>query len=339
MEKPNKKVTIVDIARELGVSTAMVSMVLSGNADKHRISKKAAKKVLETGERLGYNPNLLARALRTGKTGVIGLIVADISNPFFAIIARMLENEAYKYEYDVMFASSDEVLEKFQKLGNAFITRQVDGLVITPVIGSQNIIKEWKLKDIPIVSIDRYISSLNIPYAVTDNFNASIEILNYITQRGYNKIAYIGKQSNLSSFTDREEGFIAGTRSLNIPSNSFDVFKLDYYSWAIEIRDVLGKIINEDYDIIFFSQNMLGITGLKILKELNVSIPDDIAVISFDNPDVFEFFNPPITCYEQPLDILAKNALQYLMKMIDGEFIETNQYEKFKGRLIVRESC
>jgi len=339
VKKYNKKVTIVDIAKKLGVSNAMVSMVLSGNGPKHRISKEAIKNVLATAKEMGYNPNLLARALRTGKTGVIGLIVADISNPFFAMIARLLENEAYKYEYDVMFASSDEVLEKFKKLGDAFITRQVDGLIITPVIGAQDIIEEWQTKGVPIVSIDRYITSLSIPYAVTDNYNASFEILKFITKKGYKKIAYIGKHSNLSSFTDREEGFIAGTRSLNIPSNSYDVFKLDYYSWTIEIRDVLGKIINEDYDIIYFSQNMLGITGLKILKELNVNIPDDIAVISFDNPDVFEFFSPSVTCYEQPLDILAKNALQYLMKMIDGEYMETKQFEKFKGRLIIRESC
>lgn len=339
MKKSSKKVTIVDIAKKLGVSNAMVSMVLSGNGPKHRISKEAIKNVLETAKEMGYNPNLLARALRTGKTGVIGLIVADISNPFFAMIARLLENEAYKYQYDVMFASSDEVLEKFQKLGSAFITRQVDGLIITPVIGAENVIKEWRLKDIPIVSIDRYITSLNIPYSVTDNFNASIEILTYIAKKGYKRIAYIGKQSNLSSFTDREDGFIAGTRSLNLNQENFTVFRLDYYNWGIELKTAIHKIISEDYDIIYFSQNMLGIKGLKILKELNVKIPDDIAVISFDNPDVFEFFNPPITCYEQPLDILARNALQYLMKMIDGEFIETKQYEKFKGRLIIRESC
>jgi LacI family transcriptional regulator len=339
VKKFNKKVTIVDIAKKLGVSNAMVSMVLSGNGPKHRISKEAIKNVLETAKEMGYNPNLLARALRTGKTGVIGLIVADISNPFFAMIARLLENEAYKYQYDVMFASSDEVLEKFKKLGDTLLTRQVDGLIITPVIGAQDIIEEWQAKGVPIVSIDRYLTSLSIPYAVTDNYNASIEIMRYITKKGYKKIAYIGKESNLSSFTDREEGFIEGIRTLNINPKNFTVFRLDYYSWAIEIRDVLGKIINEDYDIIYFSQNMLGITGLKILKELNVSIPEEVAVISFDNPDVFEFFNPPITCYEQPLDILAKNALQYLLKMIDGEFVETNQYEKFKGRLIVRESC
>lgn len=339
MKKPNQRVTLVDIAKELGVSIATVSMVLSGNGSKHRISKKATKKVIETAERLGYNPNLLARALRTGKTGVIGLIVADISNPFFAKIARLLENEASKFSYDVMFASSDEDLKKFRKLGNAFITRQVDGLIIVPVIDSQHVITEWKTKGIPIVSIDRHISSLSIPYAITDNFNASINILKYILENGYKKIAFIGKHSNLSSFTDREDGFIYGAKKLNLSSEQYSVFKLDYFDWEVEIRDVIQNIIKDKYDIIVFSQNMLGIKGVKFLNTLHVRIPHDIAVISFDNPEVFEFNDPPITCFEQPLKKLSKKSLIYLMDMINDKFEPPRVYKKFKGRLIIRESC
>ncbi len=339
MKNPHKKATIVDIAKELSVSNTLVSMVLSGNGPKHRVSKATIKRILETAKKMGYNPNLMARGLRTGKSGIIGLIVADISNPFFAMIARLLENEAYKYEYEVMFASSDEDLDKFTKLGNAFITRQVDGLIITPVIGSQDIIQEWSSKNIPIVSIDRHISSLNIPYAATDNYNASFDILKYVYKKGYKKIAYLGKQSNLSSFTDREKGFREGAKALKIKKENYSIFQLDYHKWKIELKSTIEKIINENFDLIYFSQNMLGISGLKILKELKIKIPDDIAVVSFDNPDVFDFFSPPITCYEQPLDILAKNALQYLMKIIDGESMETKQYEEYKGRLIIRESC
>lgn len=329
----------MDIAKELGVSTSMVSMVLSGNGPKHRISKKAINRVLKAAERLGYNPNLLARALRTGKTGVIGLIVADIANPFFAMIARMLENEAFNHGYDVMFASSDEDLKKFITLGNAFITRQVDGLIVTPVIGSQDIISDWQSKGVPIVSIDRHIASLGIPHAVTDNFNASFEMLDFVVKKNYKKIAFIGKQSNLSSFTDREEGFILGAKSLQLGPENYSIFKLDYYSWEVEIIDVIKNILKEQFDIIFFSQNMLGIKGLKMLDNLNVRIPNDIAVISFDNPEVFEFHKPQITCFEQPLDVLAKKALNYLIKMIDNEPIEKPPFEMFKGRLIVRDSC
>ena len=339
MNKRNKNVTIVDIARELGVSTAMVSMVLSGKGPEHRISAKASKKVLETAKKLGYKPNQMARALRTGKSFIIGLLVADISNPFFSHIARLIENEAGKYDYQVMFASSDESLDKFQKLGDAFISRQVDGIIIVPVIDSQDVIAAWQSSGIPIVSIDRYFSSLNIPYAVTDNFEASFQMLEYIRKKGYNKIAFIGKESNLSNFNDREEGFKACANFFKLSPEQFAVFRLDYFDWESEMKEVLQKIVKESYDIIFFGQNLLGITGLKILNKSEVKIPDDIAIVSFDNPEVFEFNKPPITCIEQPLEDLAKEAVSRLLNIIESRSEETQECKRSKGRLIIRESC
>ncbi len=339
MNKRNKNITIVDIAKELGVSTAMVSMVLSGKGPEHRISTKASEKVLETAKRLGYKTNQMARALRTGKSYIIGLLVADISNPFFSHIARLIENEADKYDYQVMFASSDENLDKFQKLGDAFISRQVDGIIIVPVIDSQDVIAAWQFSGIPIVSIDRYFSSLNIPYAVTDNYEASFQMLEYIRKKGYNKIAFIGKESNLSNFNDREGGFRACANFFKLSPEQFAVFRLDYFNWESEIKKVIEKIVKESYDIIFFGQNMLGIKGLKILNKSEIKIPDDIAIVSFDNPEVFEFNNPPITCIEQPFEELANDALSCLLNVIDRKFEGMQKCNKYKGRLIIRESC
>ncbi|MFP4366645.1 MAG: LacI family DNA-binding transcriptional regulator [bacterium] len=338
MNKRNKNVTIVDIANELGVSVAMVSMVLSGKGAQHRISAEASEKVFETARKLGYKTNQMARALRTGKSFIIGLLVADISNPFFSQIARLIENEAYKYDYQVMFASSDESLEKFQKLGDAFISRQVDGMIIVPVMDSQDVIAAWYSSGIPIISIDRYFTSLNIPYAVTDNYEASFQMLEYIIRKGYNKVAFIGLESNLSNFNDREEGYRACANFLKLSPEQFAIFRLDYFNWESEINDVVEKIVKESYDIIFFGQNMLGIKGLKILNKLKVKIPEDIAIVSFDNPDVFEFNNPPVTCIEQPLEGLAKEALSCLLKVMDRKFEEIQECIRHKGRIIIRES-
>ncbi len=339
MSKHNKNITIVDIARELGVSTAMVSMVLSGKGPEHRISAKASEKVFETAKKLGYKTNQMARALRTGKSNILGLLVADISNPFFSQIARLIENEADKYGYQVMFASSDESLSKFQKLGDAFISRQVDGIIIVPVIDSQDVISAWHSSGIPIVLIDRYFSSLNIPYAVTDNYEASFQMLEYIRSKGYNKVAFIGKDSNLSNFNDREEGFKACAEFLKLSAGQFVVYRLGYFNWESEINDVVEKIVKEGYDIIFFGQNMLGITGLKILNKLKVKIPDDIAIVSFDNPEVFEVNNPPVTCIAQPLEEMAKEAITRLLKVIDNKPEERQEYNRYKGKLIIRGSC
>lgn len=339
MKKNNKSITIGDIAKELGVSTALVSMVLSGKGKNYRISKKASDKVFKTAKRLGYMPNYMAKALRTGKSNVLGLIVADIANPFFARIARLIENEADRRGYQVMFASSDEDIEKFKKLGDTFIANQVDGLLIVPVKNSQEIIKVWHSSGIPIVFIDRYFTELDISYAVTDNFNASFQLLEFILSKGYKKIAFISKESNVSSFIDREEGFMSGVRTFNLKSKEYSIFRLSNNDWESGLKDKLQEILYDRYDIIYFTQNMLGVIGLKILIDLNVKIPEDIAVISFDNPDVFRFNNPTITCYEQPLDELSTVAFSCISKLIEDD-CETNKIcVKLKGEILVRESC
>ena len=334
-----KSVTIVDIAKVLGVSTTLVSMVLSGKGVENRISKKASEKVVETAKKLGYKPNQIARALRTGKSSILGLLVADISNPFFSQIARLIENEADKHQYQVMFASSDENREKFKKLGDALISRKVDGMIIVPVMNSQDIIAGWHSMGIPMVSIDRYFSSLNIPCAVTDNFNASLQMLKLIIDKGYRKIAFIGRNTDLTSFTEREDGFIEGTKLFKLSPEQFSVFRLNYHHWESEIKKVIIRLIREGYDNVFFSHNMIGIEGLRVINELKVRIPEDVSVVSFDNPLVFEFNKPPVTCMEQQLDKLAEGALSIILNIINNESDGRTACKKYKGRLIIRESC
>lgn len=340
MKKRNKNITIKDIARELGVSIAMVSIVLSGKSNKYRISDIATKRVFETAKRLGYTPNYLAQSLRTGRTNILGLIVADIANPFYSKLAREIENEAGKLDYHVMFSSSDESLEKLRKLGIAFVNRQVDGLIITPVMESKDFFKKFHSYGVPIVFVDRYFDLLNIPYAVTDNFDASIQILKYIREKGYKKIAFITKESNLSSFVDREAGFLSGIKNLNLNPQEYKIFKMNYNIWESELDIILQDILNGGYDIIYFAQNMIALKGLSVMNSLKVNIPEDIAVISFDNPDVFQFFKPPITCFEQPLEELAKASITCMFQLINNENCdEGNTCRRLKGKLIVRESC
>jgi len=125
-----RKVSIKDIARHLGVSTALVSYVLNNKAD--RVGAEMAEKIRQAAIQLNYRPNLIARSLQSGKTNTLGLIVADISNPFFSHIARIIEDEAKRSGYTVIFGSNDESVEKSQALLDAFLNRQVDALIIAP---------------------------------------------------------------------------------------------------------------------------------------------------------------------------------------------------------------
>ncbi|MCB0729553.1 MAG: LacI family DNA-binding transcriptional regulator, partial [Ignavibacteriae bacterium] len=167
-----KRTKISDIAKRLGVSTALVSFVLNGKSKEKRISDEMSKKVVETAKKMSYKPNSLAKGLRTGKSNTIGLILADISNPYFAKLARFIEIEATKYNYRVIFSNSDEDNEKFATQLEVLIDEHVDGFILTPPIGSEKELISLQKREIPFVIIDRVFKNVKSHSVIIDNFQS-----------------------------------------------------------------------------------------------------------------------------------------------------------------------
>ena len=165
----NKKVSLKDIAQKVGVSTALVSYVLN-NKKQGRISKAVAQKIRDAALQMNYRANQIAKSLKTNKTQTIGLIVADIANPFFSGLARIIEDEADKTNYTVIFGSSDENAEKSLKLIDTFINRQVDGLILAAGENGEGHIKYLQQQEVPLVLIDRYFPGINNSYIALDNY-------------------------------------------------------------------------------------------------------------------------------------------------------------------------
>ncbi|HEY4788104.1 MAG TPA: LacI family DNA-binding transcriptional regulator [Bacteroidales bacterium] len=334
------KVTITDIARHLNVSVALVSLVLTDKWKENRISKELAERVNESAKQLGYKPNVVAQALRTGKSGIIGLIIADISNPFYSIIVRIIEVEAEKAGYEVMFGSSEEQLSKFIKVGETLISRQVDGLIVVPVVGSGDILSSWKARNIPIITIDRFIPDIKVPYVGNNNYQGSLAVTEFLVQKGYKEISFITNDSGLSNFKERENGFLDCLKQNTRDHISYSVFKVSYSNnWRKELRTLMKLLLKSSTRVIYFGQNMLGIEGLRICKELDISIPADIPIVSYDNPEIFEIYKPGITCYEQPITEMAKTAVSILIDIFSGDTLSWKYHNIIDGKLIVRESC
>src|SRR5690554_2178605 len=186
-----KKVSMKDIANKVGVSTALVSYVLNGLEKEKRVGTEVVKKIHNAARELKYKPNQIARSLRKGSTNTIGLIVADISNSFFAQLARVIEDEAARSGYTVVFGSSDENSEKSATLIDTLLNRQVDGLIITPSEGSAEQIKTLIQGDIPVVLIDRYLPDLTTNRVVLDNYMATYDATECFVSKGYKKIVMI----------------------------------------------------------------------------------------------------------------------------------------------------
>ena len=191
-----KKVSLKDIANKVGVSTALVSYVLN-NQKEGRISKEVAQKIRDTAKRLNYRTNQVAKSLKTNKTYTIGLVVADISNPFFSSLARIIEDAADQNNYTVIFGSSDENPKKSGKLMETLLNRQVDGLIISPPQNSESQIEYLIEEDIPFVLIDRYFPAIKTNYVAIDNYKAAYKAVKHLIDTGRTKIGMITYESSI----------------------------------------------------------------------------------------------------------------------------------------------
>src|SRR5690348_6892120 len=203
----NKKVSLKDVALHLGVSTALVSYVINNKEKEARVGPEMAKKIRKAVAELNYQPNLIAKSLKSGKTNTIGLIVADISNPFFSSIARIIEDEARNQGYVVIFGSSDESAEKSQALINVFLNRQVDAFIIAPAENTEKQIKALKNAGIPVVLIDRYFPGVPSDSVRINNTEVSKKAVTHLIKEDRKHIALLTYKTKLAHINERTEGY------------------------------------------------------------------------------------------------------------------------------------
>ena len=314
-----KGISIKDIAKQAGVSPTTVSFVLNGKAKEKRISEQVSKKIQKIATRLKYKPNQLARGLRTGKTKTIGLIVEDIANNFFASLAKVVEDEADKYGYKVLYGSTEDNTEKAKGLLEVLKYRQVDGYIITP---TKNLDKEIELLQTaakPLVLMDRYFPHVDSHYVVLDNFKGAYDATAHLVKQGYKKIAIVTIASDQTQMKERLDGFTAALKDHKIPFNKSFVkrlpFDLDRESFNNEIKKFLTAV--KGVDAVFFATNYLGIAGIETIRSMGWEIGKEIGLVGFDDHDLFRLHSPSITCVSQPIAAIGKSIVDLLMKELN----------------------
>lgn len=339
-----KKTSLSDIAKHLGVSKTLVSFVLNGKGKEFRISEEICKKVIDVAKELNYQPNRIAQGLRTGRTNTIGLIIADIANPFFGILGREIEQEAARFGYRVIFCSSDENPEKSRQQIAMLQQSQVDGYIISPPKNSEDQIKSLARGNVPFVLIDRYFPEIECNHIVVDNFEAAYKATNHLLARGRKKIANITVNLDLVNMVQRTEGYKQALRdaSIEVDENLIKVlpFSHENKDVARAIKELVGKSVQNKVDAILFSTSKLGINGIESISALGLKIPDDIAIVSFDNPDAYKICISPVTVVNQPLKEIGKTAVQILLNEIKHPDTPSRiQKITLKTDLIIRKSC
>ncbi|MDX5594337.1 LacI family DNA-binding transcriptional regulator [Pseudovibrio sp. SPO723] len=297
--------TIKDVAQKAGVSVGTVSRVLAKNETvKHPLKMR----VLEAMKSLQYKPNLAARALRTNSIDVIGLVVPDITNPFFAQLAKFVEMEAARRNHSVMLANSHGSPEDEKTQITALLNRAVRGVIL---VATSDACRNYSA-DVPIVALDRMLGTY--PLVTADHYGGSRKIAELLVKLGHRRIAYIAGPLSTKVARDRKDGFLSMITELSRPEDPIDLSvyegQFSFDSGEEMGRCVLaGKPQAERPTAIAAASDQQAIGILRCARDLKLNVPDDLSVTGFDDITLAALVIPSLTTARQPIDALAASAV------------------------------
>ncbi len=329
-----KKVTIKDIAKMADVSTTTVSMVINNKAN--HISQDTIVRVMKVIKDTNYIPNGFARSMVTKKSHLIGLIIPDITNPYFAEMARHIEMEANAKGYNVILCNSDDEIENELKYIRLLKEKNIDGLILVSAsLSLHSEVKELEANNIPVVILDRVKQYEKEHIIIFDNRKAGYMATDYLISQGHEHIAcLIGPLGN-DSTQERLLGHKKALLTHNYRANTERVFEGDY---KVEGGyKAMKEILKTDATAVFVFNDYMAIGAYKAIYEANLSVPEDISIIGIDNLYLSSIINPQLTTIEQPAALMGEAAVKMLHQVIKGH----DSYDKkacFDPKLIVRDS-
>ncbi|MFN3343169.1 MAG: LacI family DNA-binding transcriptional regulator [Flavobacteriales bacterium] len=338
-----KKITLEDIAKSLGVSKTLVSLILNNKAKEHGISPDTVDRVLKKVKEMNYMPNQAARGLRTGKTNLIGLIVADISNPFYARISRAIEDLAWKKDYHLMVCSSDEDPEKEAQLVRILREKmQVEGLIISPTTDNVEVFRDLKRMEFPFVLIDRNYPKFSCNSVVVDNIRSSQSAVKHLIDSGAKRVALLTlSPAHISTLSERQEGYKLALKEAGIPFEDDLVREVPFSDIKSSVKKTLQDWLKakQPIDAVFCANNHLAVAVLETISDLGLRIPYDLRMVSFDDVDVFKFSYPPVSAVAQPIEDIGTRAMEILFNNInDRTSRESVEHVVLPAELVIRRS-
>jgi len=329
------KATIYDIAREAGVSIATVSQVING---KGKISEKRRAEIMEIMERLHYQPSAIAAALTGKQTYTLGLLVPDISNPYFAELARAVEDRSRQLGYSVVICSTDNKDERVERYLNLLQQKRVDGMMIGTGIDNAEILSPLLQQSIPVALIARHMPSLSVHTVTIDDILGGALAADHLLELGHTRVAVLSEPSKVSSSQERVRGFRETLikAGLTLEPNQIRESAADLSSAKKEALLLLGE---KDHPTgLFCCNDIQAIGALQAAKELGLRVPEDVSIIGFDNTILASVTSPPLTTVAQPIEELGHRAVDLLIEELKDEQKEPQKIV-LKPELVIRESA
>ena len=322
------KVSLKMIAKSLGVSDATVSLVLSGKGKNGRVGKELSEKIIKKAQELNYRPNILARSLRLGRSQTIGLVLADISNPFFANLAFHIQEYAEKFNYTVFITNTNENTDKMETAIEILKSRQVDGMIIVPTEKGSKCIENLLSSSTPIVLLDRCYPDIKTNVVMIDNYLAAYEATSrMINVDGCKKVGFMTYENSLFHFAERTRGFVDAMKKADIYDERL-IKHVNYQTLKEDTQKAINELTTEGVDSVFFATDSICIKTLKYLTKNDLVTYDKLKVTSFDYNEIFDFIEKPLSYIVQPLQELGTTAAEMLIGLINNEEEETNKEMK-----------
>lgn len=313
-----ERVSLKVIARELGVSTATVSLVLNGKNQNGRVSKDVSEKILAKAAELNYVPNSLAKGLKMGHSKSIGLIIADISNVFFGTLALHIQNFAEQMGYTVIIGNTNEDPEEMLKMITFLNSRQVDGLIITPTEGGEFMVKALLEKEKPLVLVDRTYSDIHVASVMINNFEISYCSTRQLLNRGCINPAFISYKQDQFHTNERKRGYLEAMQDAGL-SVTDKIKEVSYQNLQEDMDGAIEELLqmSPKVDAIFFATNSISISGIRSLLKKGLLVQKDIQVMCFDESEAILLFPFRVPYVRQPIEEMAKHAIELLISQIE----------------------
>jgi LacI family transcriptional regulator len=326
--------TLEDIARIAGVSKSTVSRALNNDLKVHPKTKLRVKKIAKS---LGYSPNSLAKGLRHQRTKTIGVVIADISNPFFAAVIEGIEDEAMKNSYDIVLCSSGESYEREENILRLLLEKRVDGILITPSQKDINSIAHLKEIGFPFVLVGRYFDEFDTDYIIVDDVLGGYLATKHLLEKGHKRILFINAPLYISSAKERLKGYRKALLEKNIEFDE-ELIKTAPSAKMMEAYNITKEALSNNlgFTAVFAFSDFLAIGSMRAIYDKELKIPQDIALVGYDDIELASVLEIPLTTVQHSEYELGKKATKFLLNKIMGKKPHQDIKEIVEPRIVIR---
>ena len=329
--------TIKDIAKSLGISFSTVSRALRNHPDVNKETREAVQKLAD---KLNYSPNVLALNFKTNKTNTLGVIIPGFIIHFYASAISGIQNEAARAGYNVIICQSDESYETEKKNVEVLLKSRVDGFIVSVSKNTEDYehFKQLEKKGAPLVFFNRVCPDIDTTKVVVDDYRGAFKAVEHLIEGGCTRIAHIAGPPNLMICKNRLNGYLDALKQYNLPIDESLIAECDF-SLEQGKAATLKLLEGNRPDGIFVVNDGAAFGCLQVLKEQQVAIPNEIAVVGFTNEPLCDLIEPSLTTVSQPTYEIGQVAAQLLLQRIQ-EGIENfvPQTRVLDAELIIRNS-